>query len=379
MRILHVIPYISPTFGGPPQVVMAMVNTSILNGHDVNILTTTAGLNGNRDGTSSNFYDYVNYHLFPTSFSNQWFYSKSLINKLKDYVGVVDILHLHIPFTAPFFFAARWAKKNKIPYVITTHGMLDSWSMNHKKIKKWLYYFFIEKFNLKGASKIHVTSTFEKIEVERLRLGTKIEIITPPVNFDKFSSNSNLLNNVIETPLHSPPHLLFIGRLHPVKGIPYLLKAIEILNKSKTNVILDLAGSGEPAYEEILKDIIERYKIKSSVILHNYVDEEKKQILYKRASIFIFPSLHENFGLAAAEAMMAGLPVVVTDQVGLAADVAKYGAGIVVPSSDSNSIASAIEIILKSRHKKMAKAALELANIEYDPKRFSERLNAFYS
>ena len=101
-------------------------------------------------------------------------------------------------------------------------------------------------------------------------------------------------------------------------------------------------------------------------------------ILYKKASVFVLPSLHENFGLAAAEAMLAGLPVVVTDRVGLAVDVTKYDAGIVVPACNSDLLSKALDKVISDRSLKMANSARELAKKEYSSTLFSEHLNNFY-
>ena len=378
MRVLHVIPYMSPVFGGPPEVVKAMVKASLSHGHEVLVFSTSIGLNGNISGeVNSSSFDVKTYRLFLTSFFGLWFYSKNLNSELKKLSSSIDLVHLHIPFTGPFYFAAKWARKNNIPYVISSHGMLDGWSMSHKKVKKWLYYYLIERKTLKKALKIHVTSLIEKNEVENLGLSVPLEIISLPVFYGNRESELKPLdkNDIVDDEV---PHILFIGRLHHVKGIPYLLKALEILRQRGMILKLDLAGAGDPKYEQKIKELINRHGLESWVILHQHVDGAQKQILYKKASVFVLPSLHENFGLAAAEAMLAGLPVVVTDQVGIAIDVSKFEAGIVVPACDSNSLAKAIDKVIGAKSLKMASSALELAKNEYGFTLFSERLNDFY-
>jgi glycosyltransferase involved in cell wall biosynthesis len=380
MRILHVIPYISPLFGGPPQVIKDMVRALMAEGHDVIVLSTTVALNKeNGSEISMHSFDTKIYRLFPASFLRNWFYSKPLIDELKKISGIIDLIHLHVPFTAPFYFASKWARKNNIPYVITTHGLLDSWSMNQKRIKKWIYYLLIERSTLKNALRIHATSEFEKKEIQRLNLGVSICTIPLPISFDKKSTEQNNSDNDVCIYINNVPHILFVGRLHPVKGIPYLLKALEILKQKGINVILDLAGSGDNLYVNFLLKKIQEYGLNDFVVFHHYVNALQKQILYKRASAFILPSLHENFGLAAAEAMLAGVPVVVTDQVGLAVDVEKYKAGIVVPACNSELLSIAISNILDAGQVAMAEAAIDLVKNEYDFNRFSDRLNSFYS
>jgi glycosyltransferase involved in cell wall biosynthesis len=249
MRILHVIPYVSPIFGGPPQVVAAMLKALIEKDHEVIIFSTTEGLSGKIGGAVSvETFNDSRYRLFPTSHLKKWFYSKLLIQELKKLEDSIDLVHLHIPFTATFLFTAKWAKKNKIPYVITTHGLLDRWSMDQKKIRKWLYYFFIEKHTIKHALKIHVTSLFEKNEIERLGLCVPLEVIPLPIINEK-ESRGPIPDERVSICDDEIPHLLFVGRLHPVKGILYLIKSLKI------SVTLRIIFSGLSVFN-LLKNIL---------------------------------------------------------------------------------------------------------------------------
>ena len=368
----------SPVFGGPPEVVKAMVDASLYNGHKVVVFSTKIGFDGNVGGeVSSSRFDVKTYRLFKISLFGWWFYSRNLSKELKKLSSSIDLVHLHIPFTGPFYCAAKWAGKNKIPYVISTHGMLDIWSMKQKKVKKWLYYNLLEKKTIKKALKIHVSSLLEKDDVERLGLKIPVKIIPLPVFNVRGASDLGLLKNkdIVDNEV---PHILFIGRLHPVKGLPYLLSALVIMRQKGFKFKLDLAGSGTTAYEKQIKELVNRDDLDSWVIFHQHVDGIQKQLLYKKASVFVLPSLHENFGLAAAEAMLAGIPVVVTDQVGLAADVSRFEAGIVVPACDSDALANAIVNVINDRSVKMANSAIELAKNEYSFTKFSKRLNDFY-
>ena len=132
-----------------------------------------------------------------------------------------------------------------------------------------------------------------------------------------------------------------------MKALPVLFKALARLRQQGLPVVLDLAGDGEASYVRKLRQHIDKLGLGSSVIWHGQVNEAKKRELYATASCFALLSHHENFGLAAAEAMAAGIPVVVSDQVGLAPDVLRFEAGIVVPSGNDEAAAIGLQMILE--------------------------------
>lgn len=371
MRILHVIPYMHPKYGGPPQALKSMVDIAIHGGHDVKVYSTSAGYVGSGEWgrVDHQFYQKDIYHLFRPSFPCSWFYSKDLLRQLLTNTSKIDLMHLHVPFTAPFHMAAKFAIRRGVPFIATLHGLLDRWSMNQKSWKKWPYYYSFEKQHLSSANALHVTSSLEELDVRRLCLDVPIKNIPLSV------IGSNDLIKVYKD--ISTISLLFVGRLHPVKSIPVILKAIKILSKSDVNIILNLAGSGSIAYERFIRDQIRSYQIEDKVIIHGHVGLEKKQSLYKECNIFLMPSLHENFGLAAAEAMASGLPVILSDQVGLAPDVKKWGGGIVIPANDANALAQAI-VRLSRDLERMGRAAKELIDTQFSHNIFSTDLLAMY-
>lgn len=374
MRILHVAPYMSPIYGGPPEAVRAMVNIGIIGGHDVKVYATSSGYHNlkfpNKITESSDSQDI--YKLFNPSFPTSWFYSRDLFKELKSKATQVDLLHLHVPFTAPFFMAAEFAIKNDIPFVATLHGLLDKWSMSQKSWKKVPYYHFFEKNHLASARFLHVTSALEERSVTCLRLG--IPILNIPLS---------VLSNKTTSLYRNDPsiiRLLFVGRLHPVKSIPTIFKAIKLLTSSGMNVRLDLAGSGSPSYEAYLKKLIKQYAIEPNVIWHGHVDLRQKESLYQTATFFVMPSLHENFGLAAAEALSAGVPVILSDQVGLAPDVEKWGAGFIIPVSNSEALANMVTKASRSELlNQMSISAKKLVDVKFNSATFSKNLLKMYS
>ena len=123
--------------------------------------------------------------------------------------------------------------------------------------------------------------------------------------------------------------VLFLGRLHPKKGLDLLLPALARLGGPPATLIL--AGDGEAAHVAQLREITGCLPLGDKVRWAGFVGGEEKNLLLQGADLFVLPSRHENFGLSVLEALAAGTPVLISDQVALAREVLKAGVGEVVP------------------------------------------------
>ncbi len=372
MKVLHVIPYVHPSFGGPVTALNSIIESCNENGIDSDILSTSAGFCGGQIERNNNYFIQVNdRYIFNLDFPKFWFYSSMMNEWIEKNIVRYDLVHLHVPFTAPFFMASKAALRYGIPTIVTPHGLLDPWSMSQKKLKKIPYYYFIERKNLRSAKIIHATSKFEANRIENLGLGVHVATIPLSVPYLNVRKKNTIINNVI--------NLLFIGRIHPVKSIPAILDALVLIKKCGISPKLNLAGSGGESYIQYLKKKIQDNNLEADVIWHGHVNDVEKLSLYEMADIFLMPSQHENFGLAAAEAMSAGVPVIVSDQVGLAADIAKYGGGLIVNVNNSSEIAGAIKLIYDQQSSlKMGAVAKELTRKYYSSYIFTQKIKSMY-
>ena len=128
--------------------------------------------------------------------------------------------------------------------------------------------------------------------------------------------------------------MLFLSRLHEKKNVPMLLRALASVRSSGRNVELTIAGDGDPKYRADLAAMTVQLGLTDHVRFVGHVDGEEKRRVLARADCFVLPSAHENFGIAVAEALAAGLPVIVTPGVALAPNVAAAGAGLVAEATD---------------------------------------------
>jgi glycosyltransferase involved in cell wall biosynthesis len=140
--------------------------------------------------------------------------------------------------------------------------------------------------------------------------------------------------------------ILFLARLHPVKGLEYLIPALgQMIDQRFTFV---LAGNGDPAYEQDIQRLLISTGIHARTYSVGFVSGEMKDLLLQGADLFVLTSHSENFGIAALESLAAGVPVLITPGVPLASLVQQHQLGYVA-QLDSISLAAALRIFFAQR------------------------------
>ncbi|MGB9877629.1 MAG: glycosyltransferase [bacterium] len=162
-----------------------------------------------------------------------------------------------------------------------------------------------------------------------------------------------ILPNVVDISLFYPsPHkptrrgkrkMLLVARLHPVKGVPYLLEALHILRKKRSDFLLDIVGDGP--YREEYEQIVSRFELSDFVSFHGAKPKEEIAEFMREADFFVLPSLWENLPCVLIEAMASGLPIVATN-VGGVPEIVKEERGILVPPQNPLALAEAMDYML---------------------------------
>lgn len=374
MKVLHVIPYASSLYGGPAAVIAQMADTLSSLGVEVDVVTTTAHGRvelGVRTGQPI-IINGVRYFYFTRQGPKFWMFSWPLRCWLYRHVRDYDLVHVHGLFaytTLPACAAARHFGK---PYVITPHGMLDPWCLSHKWWKKLPYYYLLERRNLRHASAVHVTSSFEAVGMANLGFDAKTHVI--PLTVEAPDRQERTYQD------EHPLSLLFFSRLVPIKGLPSLLQALALLRtRSGMAVVLKIAGQGSSEYLSELQAMVKSLKISENVEFVGFLQGEAKSQVFADADVFVLPSYHENFSLSTAEAMAAGLPVIVSDQVGIAREISKAAAGIVVPIDSPVALADAIEKFGSAQTRRTAgENGRQLVKQQFSKEKFGESLLQLY-
>ena len=373
MRVLHVIPGVAPRDGGPSVAIHAMARGVAALGADVAVVTTNADGDGelpvpvDRDVIEAS----VTYRYFRRSLNGDWKFSLPLAAWLRHNVRRFDVVHVHALFSYATIPACRLAARAGVPFILRPLGTLDPWSLRQKRWKKTPYLRLVERRHLADAAAIHVTSPQEAEAVAALGFGSKTRLI--PLGAE--------LGPERAAPRTAPPlRVLYLSRIHEKKGLPLLLDAVARLLRAHPGAVeVVIAGRGAPEYERAMHAMCDELGIASAVRFVGHVDGAAKARTFDDADVFVLPSHTENFGIAVAEAMAAGLPVVVSDQVGLAESVQAADAGIVVPR-DAAAIAGALERLMHdgAARERLGRNARALIAERFSWARTSEGLLALY-
>jgi len=226
--------------------------------------------------------------------------------------------------------------------------MLDPWSRGRRKWLKELVLMAGLRKEIAASSALHLVTRTEEMGTGPLY--PKTPKIVEPNGVDLERLLELKPNNVLRRRIgidDNIPILLFLGRIHHKKGLDFLIRAAGHLARSQTEFQLIIAGPGTPQILRELQDLIQAEGLERRVHFTGMMDAEDKLQALSAADIFVLPSRHENFGVSVAEAMAAGVPVIVSDQVALCHEVIASSAGSVVPLNAPH-LAEAIRIMLGS-------------------------------
>ena len=174
----------------------------------------------------------------------------------------------------------------------------------------------------------------------------KIEIVYNGVHYYEFSGILTKEKRLMVRSKYSLPekYILYMGTLEPRKNIESILESYYVLKKNyASEVKLVIAGKKGWLFENIFS-VVEKLKLQNDVVFTDYVDELDKAAIYQMASLFVFPSIYEGFGIPVLEAMAASVPVI-TSNVSSLPEVAGDAAVLVEPK-DINSLAESMHKIL---------------------------------
>jgi len=261
---------------------------------------------------------------------SNWRWSKEFARSLPGYVSRSDIVHIHTVWEYPTWAAMKVCRSFEVPYIIRPCGMLEHWSLSQSKVKKWLYLNFFINYLLKEAAAIHFTSLSESVNSNRFSAYFDkfvIPIGIEPASYEDLVTESQFFDRF--PILKGREIVLFLGRLHPKKQPEVAIQAFGIACKVHPNTFLVMAGPGEPEYLAQLKTLTQRLGIENKVMFVGMLCKKAVLEAFRAATLFVLPSLQENFGISVAEAMAAACPVIVSHQVSLSSEVASFNAGVV--------------------------------------------------
>jgi glycosyltransferase involved in cell wall biosynthesis len=283
--------------------------------------------------------------------------------------------------------AALAASHLGIPYHVFAHGMLSPWfkkTYPFKHLKKTLYWFLFESKVINNAASVLFTTQREADLARNSFYPYSPRELVVGYGVKSFDGDQQLaLQNFFDTfpELEDKELFLFLGRLHPVKGIDHLILAFASIARDSPDRRLAIVGPGSSSYQKYLRELAEQLGVSSQIYWLGCLVDDLKWGAYLAAQLFCLPSHQENFGVVVAEAMSCGLPVCIAETVNISNDVASSG-GAIVHNDDLCSLIRALGYWLNTSQPQksiMSKNSREFFLSNYDIKVASDALLAAIS
>ena len=215
-----------------------------------------------------------------------------------------DVVHVNSCWEVLCSYTVFWAKSMGYPVVISPHGMLEPWVIKKNYLKKKLPALCLyQKRSLRMADSLIATAESERKNLLKLGYNEQVDVVQTGIVVDGIR---------IKEDWQCCKTILFLALLRPNKGADLLIKAVSRLKAEMEGYCVIIAGSGDPAYESTLKQLVRDLGLEKMVIFTSSVYDEDKWDLYREADIFVLPTLNENFGIVVAEALACGTPVITT-------------------------------------------------------------------
>ena len=334
--------------GGIARVVHDLSKRLIKDGHEVTVVTyrDNADVPEYENDKGVNVYRVDNYMIHPNNFID-WILQLNfnLVSKATEIInkeGGFDVIHAHDWLVAN----AAKALKNAygIPVVATIHateagrnsGIHDT--QRYINDTEWMLTY--------EASEVIVNSNYMKNELQRL-FGLpyeKINVIPNGINLSNFIGIERDYDFRRQYAMDNEKIILYVGRLVYEKGIQHLIAAMPKVLSNYHDAKLIIAGRGGMMDE--LRQEASNLGLNDKIYFTGYLDSKQVQKMYKCADVAVFPSTYEPFGIVALEAMLAGVPTVVSDVGGLDEIVTHGVDGMKAYAGNANSIADSITALL---------------------------------
>ncbi len=332
-RILHCISSVDPKKGGPIEGLKQLSAVNQRKGHSVEVLTLDCP-----DDPWVKECPLTCHAMGPT-YIGSYQYSPRWVPWLKANAHRYDAVIVNGIWQYHAFGVWRALRGTKVPYFVFTHGMLDPWFKRTyplKHLKKWLFWPWAEYRVLRDATAVMFTCEDERrLARQSFWLYKCDEFVVsygtsaPPQNeteqraafYERFPD------------LKSKRALLFLGRVHEKKGADLLFKAFAALRARQPELVRDvqlvMAGPTDHDYGRRMQELVKELGIDAQVTWTGMVGGDVKWGAFRTAEAFILPSHQENFGIAVAEAMACGLPVLISNQVNIWREIQQAEGGII--------------------------------------------------
>jgi len=299
MRVLFTVASLHPADGGVPESIRAMIQHLARTGIHVEVVTgrahpdaSTLEPTHNRVTTT-----YATARNRVKRYASFW---RTLSERID--ATAPDLIHDHGLWLPTNVLSAVEAHRHGIPHLVSPHGMLEPWALQHRELKKTAAWYGYQRAILHRASLLHATAP---MEVENLRtqgLSGPIAVIPNGVPLpDRWK--------------HQPSdgsrrQALFLSRIHPKKGLPMFVEAWAQVQPEDWELVI--AGPDEDNHRAEVEAKVREHELGDVVTFPGSVRGDDKWALYRNSDLFVLPTHSENFGVVVAEALASGIPALTT-------------------------------------------------------------------
>lgn len=215
-----------------------------------------------------------------------------------------DVVHINCCWMPACTAVQSLAQKRGYKIVLTPHGMLEPWIIKRnywtRKLPALMLY---QKTAIRKADCLQATAESERDNLLKLGYNRNIKVVHLGIDAEGIEMKKSW---------EKRKQLLFLSRVHVKKGINFLIEAASVLRDQLQGYKIVVAGEGEPEYVATLKAQIQAEGLDDRICLIGGVYGKRKWELFQTSDVFVLPTHSENFGLAIAEALASGTPVVTT-------------------------------------------------------------------
>lgn len=293
MKIIHYIPSIDRIAGGT-STYMQVLGKELGKLAEVHIITHAS--ENPLPISNCEIHNVSVYNPINSRFKNE-------VSKLFDVIKP-DLVHVNCCWMPACAFVQQMVQKRNIKVVLTPHGMLEPWLIKrHYWTRKLPALLLYQKAAIQNADCLQATAESEKENLLKLGYNSNIKIVKLGIDAESI---------IMKTSWKKNKQLLFLSRVHVKKGINYLIEAADILRDDLQGYKILVAGEGDADYVASLKQQIMDKGLQDIIQLIGGVYGNKKWELFQTSDFFVLPTHSENFGLAIAESLASGTPVITT-------------------------------------------------------------------
>jgi len=336
MKIYNLIENLDDTYGGPAKSVPYLAKSLEELGVKNTLLSIKYHNNESNEVIKKNTLKWIS---FSYNYIKKIRYSKALKSYLTDVIKKDKdiLLHTHNLWNYIPYVVYSLGVNYKVAYILAIRGSLYPWSLAQSSLQKKIAWVLFQKKALNNASCIHVTDKAELEAVRTLDITSPIALVPNGINLDEFKSMNDKDTAKENLGLEKDKkYILFLSRVHPKKGLEYLVQSwIKLAKKYKNWDLLIVGPLYDQKYHKKIEDEIVKNNLQDRVHFTGMIGGAKRIDCFSASTLFVLPSHTENFGIAIAEAMAAKLPVITTHGTPWQ-EIEEYDAGWWVELSQKN-------------------------------------------